>query len=72
MALSLFMAALPLSGASRTALISTLEPVSTLLIGAVVLSELPTWLGLLGGMVILGAAALVALEEPVVVATPMD
>ena len=59
-ALSLFMAALPLIGASRTTLVSTLEPVSTLLIGMVVLSEFPTWTGLLGGALILGAAALVA------------
>lgn len=71
-ALSLFMAALPRIGASRTALISTLEPVSTLVLGALVLSEFPSWLGLAGGAVILGAAALVALEEPVVVPTPME
>lgn len=59
-ALSLFMAALPLIGASRTALISTLEPVSTLVIGVFALGEVPTWTGLLGGALILGAAALVA------------
>lgn len=63
-ALSLFMAALPLLGASRTALISTLEPVSTLLLGIVALGEVPTWTGLLGGVLILGAAALVAANAP--------
>lgn len=59
-ALSLFMAALPLLGASRTALISTLEPVSTLVIAIVALGEFPSWAGLAGGALILGAAALVA------------
>ncbi|HWH08835.1 MAG TPA: EamA family transporter [Candidatus Thermoplasmatota archaeon] len=59
-ALSLFMAALPLIGASRTALVSTLEPVSTLVLGLAALGEVPTWTGLLGGALILGAAALVA------------
>lgn len=59
-ALSLFMAALPRIGASRTALISTLEPVSTLVIAVFVLGEIPTWTALAGGAVVLGAAALVA------------
>ncbi|MFA5862927.1 MAG: DMT family transporter, partial [Candidatus Thermoplasmatota archaeon] len=71
-ALSLFMAALPLIGASRTALISTLEPVSTLIIGAIVLAEVPSWLGLAGGALILGAAGLVALEGPTVAQTPFE
>lgn len=71
-ALSLFMAALPLIGASRTALISTLEPVSTLIIGAIVLVEVPTWTGLAGGALILGAAGLVALEGQTVVQTPLE
>lgn len=62
-ALSLFMAALPLIGASRTSLISTLEPVSTLAIGIVVLSEVPGPLALAGGALILAAAALVATEK---------
>jgi drug/metabolite transporter (DMT)-like permease len=57
------MAALPLLGASRTALVSTLEPVSTLVIGYFALGELPSWLGLAGCALILGAAALVAIES---------
>lgn len=67
LALSLFMMALPLIGASRTTLISTLEPVSTLVIGVFALAEVPSWTGLLGGALILGAAALVAtgsIESP--------
>lgn len=67
-ALSFFMAALPLIGASRTALISTLEPVSTLLIGAVWLRQVPDALGILGGLLIVGAAALVATGQA---ATPV-
>src|SRR5581483_11322663 len=59
-ALSLFMMALPRIGASRTSVISTLEPVSTLALGAFVLGEVPGWLGLLGGLLIVVAAALVA------------
>jgi drug/metabolite transporter (DMT)-like permease len=60
--LALFMAALSRIGASRTALVSTLEPVSTLAIGAVVLGEIPAWTGLAGGALVLGAAAMVATE----------
>lgn len=59
-ALSLFMAALSLIGASRTAVISTLEPVSTLVLGAIVLADAPGVLGIAGGMLIVAAAALVA------------
>lgn len=62
-ALSLFMAALPRIGASRTALISTLEPVSTLVIAAIVLPEAPSWTGIVGGLLITLAAAIVALER---------
>lgn len=59
-ALSLFFAALAHIGASRTAVISTLEPVSTLLIGAVVLLEAPGWTGIVGGLLITAGAAVVA------------
>lgn len=58
--LSLFYAALPRIGASRTSLVLTLEPVSTLLLAAVFLGEVPTWTGVAGGLLIVGAAALVA------------
>lgn len=63
-ALSLFMAALPLAGASRTSVISTLEPVSTLVLAAVFLAEVPDVWGVLGGVLIVVAAALVALDQP--------
>lgn len=59
-ALSLFYAALPRIGASRTALVLTLEPVATLVLGAIFLAELPSWSGLVGGALILGAAATVS------------
>jgi drug/metabolite transporter (DMT)-like permease len=61
-ALSFFMAALPRIGASRTALLSTLEPVSTLVLATLVFPERPAWTDLVGGALIVGAAALVASE----------
>lgn len=61
-ALSLFMAALPRIGAARTALISTLEPVSTLILAVPILHELPGPAALLGGGLIVIAAAVVASE----------
>lgn len=63
-ALSLFYAALPRLGASRTSLVLTLEPVSTLVLAAVFLAEVPAWTGILGGLLIVGAAALVGTAEP--------
>lgn len=60
-ALALFFAALPRLGASRTAVVSTLEPVSTLVLAGIVLGEWPGPAGLVGGALIVGAAALVAL-----------
>lgn len=60
LALSLFFAAIARIGASRTALLSTLEPVSTLVLAALFIQEIPTWTGVLGGALILVAAAAVA------------
>lgn len=59
-ALSLFMAALPYIGASRTTVISTLEPVSTFVLAALVLGDVPDAWGIAGGLLIVAAAALVA------------
>lgn len=64
-ALPLFYAALARASASHVAVISTLEPVSTLVLAAVFLSEIPAWSGILGGLLIVGAAALVARTQPV-------
>jgi drug/metabolite transporter (DMT)-like permease len=61
-ALALFYAALTRIGASRTSLVSTLEPASTLVFAAIVLLETPSWASVAGGALILAAAALVALE----------
>lgn len=62
-ALSLFYAALPRIGASRTALVSTLEPASTLVFAFVILNEVPLWTSLVGGALIVVAAGAVALER---------
>jgi drug/metabolite transporter (DMT)-like permease len=62
--LSLFYAALPRIGASRTSLVLTLEPVSTLVLAAVFLTEIPAWTGVVGGLLIVGAAAMVSMGEP--------
>lgn len=61
--LSLFYAALPRIGASRTSLVLTLEPVSTLVLAAVFLAEVPAWSGVAGGLLIVGAAAMVSMGE---------
>lgn len=61
--LSLFYAALPRIGASRTSLVLTLEPVSTLILAAVFLTEVPGWAGVLGGALIVVAAGLVTTQK---------
>lgn len=64
LAMSLFFAALARIGASRTALISTLEPVSTLVFAWIVLAEDPGWAGVVGGLLIVASAGLVAAAQP--------
>lgn len=59
-ALSLFFAALERIGAARASVILTLEPVSTFVLAAIVLGELPDAAGIAGGLLIVGAAAMVA------------
>lgn len=63
-ALSLFFIALDRIGAARTSVISTLEPVSTLVLAAIFLQENPGFAGILGGMLITAGAALVASAAP--------
>lgn len=62
--LSLFFAALARTGAGQVSVISTLEPVSTLVLAALFLGEIPGLLGLAGGLVIVVAAAIIATQEP--------
>lgn len=62
--LALFFAALARTGASQVSVISTLEPVSTLVLAAIFLNEVPDELGILGGVLILVAAAIVASQAP--------
>lgn len=65
-----FYLALPLIGAARAALVSTLEPVSTIAVAYVVLGEWFTPLQFLGGALILGAVALLASEVPAAAEAP--
>jgi drug/metabolite transporter (DMT)-like permease len=62
--LSLFMAALSHSSAAQVSVISTLEPVSTLVLAGIFLAELPAWTSVVGGLLIIGGAALIAAQEP--------
>lgn len=64
--LALFCAALARTSASRVSVISTLEPVSTLVLAAVFLAEMPGWTGIVGGLLIVAAAAIIATQEPMV------
>lgn len=65
-AMPLFYAALARASASQVAVISTLEPVSTLVLAAIFLGQVPAWTGVLGGLLIAGAAALLAVAKPTV------
>jgi len=61
-AIALFLAGLQKIGAARTSLVSTLEPVVTLALAALVLGEGLSLAQLLGGGLILSAVALIARE----------
>ena len=69
--MSFFFAALARTGATQVSVISTLEPVSTLVLAAVFLVELPDVVGVVGGALIVGGAALLAME-PVVPPAPHE
>ena len=58
-AISLFMAGLPRVGASRAALLSTIEPVVTVLLAAIVLGERLSLVQALGGLLVLAAVVVV-------------
>lgn len=61
-AIALFLAGLQKIGAARTSLVSTLEPVVTLALAALVLNEGLSLAQVLGGVLILSAVALIARE----------
>lgn len=63
--LALFFAALARAPASQVSVISTLEPVSTLLLAALFLAEIPGWAGIVGGLLIVVAAAIIMRQEPI-------
>lgn len=62
--LALFFAALARAPASQVSTISTLEPVSTLVLAAIFLAEVPAALGVVGGALIVVAAAIIARLAP--------
>ena len=59
-----FLAGLARVGATRAAIISTLEPATTVVLAAVILGEDLGWVRLLGGAIILAAAVIVARNVP--------
>ena len=61
--LALWFGALARASASQVSVISTLEPVSTLILAAIFLTEIPDALGIVGGMLIAGAAAAIATQK---------
>jgi drug/metabolite transporter (DMT)-like permease len=63
-AVSTFFAGLARLGASRTAVVSTLEPLVTVTLAALLLDERLGPLQALGGALVLGAALLIATEQP--------
>jgi drug/metabolite transporter (DMT)-like permease len=62
--LTLFLMALARTGAAEVSVISTLEPVSTLVLAIFVLGEMPSWTGVIGGSLIVTAAAVIASQVP--------
>lgn len=65
-----FLAGLARVGATRAAIISTLEPATTVVLAALLLGEELGWVRLLGGAVILVAAVMVARNVPADLAEP--
>jgi drug/metabolite transporter (DMT)-like permease len=59
LAISLFMAGLPRVGAARAALVSTVEPVITVLLAAVILGDRLSGVQMGGGVLVLLAVILV-------------
>jgi drug/metabolite transporter (DMT)-like permease len=57
-----FFAGLPLTGASRAAILSTVEPLCTLLLSALLLDEVIPAVRFLGGALILGSVILIHRE----------
>jgi drug/metabolite transporter (DMT)-like permease len=64
-AISLFLAGLPRVGSARAALLSTWEPVVTVLLAVVLLGDRLSWIQLLGGVLVLLAVITVQLTRSV-------
>jgi drug/metabolite transporter (DMT)-like permease len=58
-----FLVGVKIIGATRAAIVSTLEPVVGATLAVLVLGEQPTWLKALGGMLVILAALLVSAER---------
>ncbi len=64
LAFTLMFAALPRAGASRVAVVMTLEAVASVVLAALFLSEHLSFVQILGGAAVLAGAAVIALAEP--------
>ncbi len=67
---TLFLAGLARIGATRAAIISTLEPATTVVLAALLLGESLGAVRLLGGAIVLGAAVMVARSVPAELVEP--
>ena len=70
LAISLFLAALPRVGSARAALLSTWEPVVTVILAVVLLRDRLTWIQVVGGVLVLLAVVAVQMSRPLKVVEP--
>jgi len=62
-AISLFLAALPRVGSARAALLSTWEPVVTVILAVVLLGDRFSWIQVIGGVLVLLAVVMVQMSR---------
>ena len=69
-AISLFLAALPRVGSARAALLSTWEPVVTVILAVVLLRDRLSWIQVIGGFLVLLAVVSVQMSRPLKLVEP--